>query len=516
MRSQLYHNDATRYGTVALDMQIMAASGDLHPVRTRQNPLLGSQPAQRYSPLGMSVNIVGELNDASFTRIYKENPWVNAAIRSLSWGVSRLHLGVYELQADGQRQRARWDLPGKPGRNSAAVDLDRKINGRSPNGWGPQKRMRRTMTDYLIYGNALWNFQPEGIYFIPWRKLQVHQNSAGDIDAFEVISTGGSAGFGATPAQQRAYGLGNGRYLMPEDCVHFCAGDDPDGPLGVPPMASLRATLALHEALRRHLVRFFENSARPSGNLQVEGTPNKDMLSFMREQFNELYSSPENAGKVIVTTGNFQPITAAADQSQIIELAKQSRDEIAGAFRIPGPVLGAMEHAIKANVKELREQMVRDVIGSWSPAIEDDFMAQAVWPNPTLKSTFVEFDLDEQLTPGLEGIGTAFTTLERTMTTNERRRKMNLPDLPFPEADTVPSVPGGGYLGIEPDPAMEPADGVPSDPSTGSGGGGGGEPTSNPVDNNTTPPPKAQPALPEKKKKNPTDGDGDGLVNEPR
>ncbi len=416
-------------------MRVLTAEGQLRDVSTRSSPLAGLGSNRSYSPASTSINLLGTLDQADYVSLYKSNPWINAAVRSISWGISRMVLCTFELQADGQRERIRWDLPAGSGRPPSGIRLDKLLNGPSPTGWGRQRRLRRTMVDYLIMGNALWYVQPEGIYYTPWRKITVHEDRNDEIMAFEVTSNGGGR-----------------RFLMPEDCIHFCAGDDPDSNIGVSPMSSLRATLQLHEALQRHLVRFFENSARPSGNLKLDssgGNPSDALMNHIREQVSELYASPENAGRILVTTGDFQPITAAADQSQIIELAKQSRDEIAGVYRIPGPVLGSMEHAIKSNVKELREQYIRDVIGGWAPAVEDDIMAQLVHPSPSWRGLFTEFDHDEHLRPDLEGLGQAFIALERTMSTNERRRKLNLPDLPYPEADTVPSVPGGGYLGIE-------------------------------------------------------------------
>jgi HK97 family phage portal protein len=267
--------------------------------------------------------------------------------------------------------------------------------------------------------------------YVPWRRITVHEGEQVEILGYEIVGTRDS------------------KMLLPEQVCHFSAGDDPESPLGVSPMEALKHTLALHEALQRHLVKFFQNMARPSANLKLQPQANKDAIKMIRDQISELYASPDNAGKVLVTTGDFQPMTAGHDQSQIVELAKQSREEIAAVFRIPTPVLGILEHAIKSNVKELREQYYRDAVGAWAPAVEDDIMAQIVRPDPTAARFFVEYDLDAHLRPDLEAIGKTFKDLETTMTTNERRRKLNLPDLPYDEADTVAQTPGGRYLGIK-------------------------------------------------------------------
>jgi HK97 family phage portal protein len=385
-------------------------------------------------PLTNSAN--GGIRNATYIRLYKENPWVNAAVRTIAWGLSRTHLHTYELLPDGQRESVRFDAPGR-GPAGAGARIDRKINGYAER-MGPQRRMRRTVTDYLIFGNAMWNITEPVAGYMPWRKITVHEGKAVEILGYEVV------------------GMNDSKWFMPEDVCHFSAGDDPESPLGVSPFEALKHTLALHEALQRHLVKFFQNAARPSANIKLQPQANKDAMKFIREQITELYASPDNAGKILVTTGDFQPMTQGHDHDQIIELAKQSREEIAAVFRIPTPVLGILDRAIKSNVKELREQYYRDVVGAWAPAMEDDIMAQIVRPDPTAARFFTEFDLDAHLRPDLEAQAVAFKNLETTMTANERRRKINLPDLPYPEADTVASVPGGTYLGITPEEPEEP------------------------------------------------------------
>src|SRR5690606_16308935 len=219
--------------------------------------------------------------------------------------------------------------------------LDRLING-SHMRVGPQRRMRRTWVDFFVFGNALWLTIDNQITHVPWQKVTVIEGDHVPILGYEVSGTKSS------------------KFYAPEDVVHFSAGDDPESPLGVPPMEALKHTLALHEALQRHLIKFFENAARPSANLKVAPNADQKKLEFMRDQIRELYASPENAGRVMVTTGDFQPITAGHDHSQIVELAKLSREEIAAVFRVPAPVLGILDQAIKSNVKELREQYIRD------------------------------------------------------------------------------------------------------------------------------------------------------------
>lgn len=417
-------------------MRLLTPSGDLVSVRERSWPLASLDYPRQYSQGGTGIQLTssatGTARYASYVRLYKENPWVNAAIRTIAWGLSRSALGVFETIDSDEVERHLWSTPGAPGRPSAGRALDRRLNSSAAR-IGPQRRMRRTATDMLIFGNAMWAGVLDGpLTYTPWRKIKIHEGSTVPILAFEY------------------QGDKDSKFFAPEEVVHFSAGDDPESPLGVPPMEALKHTLALHEALMKHLVAFFQNAARPSANVKLQPGANKDTIALMREQLRELYSSPDNAGKIVVTTGDFQPITADHEHAEIIELVKLSREEIAAVFRIPPPVLGILDRAIMSNVKELREQYIRDVVGAWAPVFEDDLQAQLLDPNPTYRNYFVKFDLKEHLRPDLEAQAKAFKDLETTMSTNERRKEIGLKKLPYPEADTVAQTPGGGYLGIEP------------------------------------------------------------------
>lgn len=426
-------------------VQLVTNTG-LHEVRRRDYIASGLGGVAPYYPRPTAVALVGDGGIASYAKLYRENPWLNAGVRTIAWGVSRAHLHTYVRQADGQRKQVRADFD-SPGPRGAAARIDQMLQ--MPTGpKGPQRRMRRTMVDLLVWSNALWEYVPTydgyDLRHIAWRRVEPLVVND-EILGFKVRSDNGDE-----------------RYLGIDQVIHFCTDDDPDSPLGAPPIQALKYTLQLHDAIQRHLTNFFGNAARPSANLKVPPTAKREDIEYMQTVISDLYAAPENAGKVFVTSGDFQPVTAGADQTQLIELAKLSREEIAGALRIPGPVLGFLENAIKSNVKELREQYIRDVVGAWAPQLEDDFMQQLVRRTPGSKGVFVGFDLDAQLMPDMEGLAKVAKDLESTVATNERRRWFGLPDLPYDEADSVATPPGGGYLGFQVANATEGASGAAS------------------------------------------------------
>src|SRR5205807_2450034 len=94
----------------------------------------------------------------------------------------------------------------------------------------------------------------------------------------------------------------------PDDCVHFCWGDDPESATGSSPLEACHYTIALYDAIQRHVVNFYGNSARPSGVLKVSRMPSKRELDVMHEEIRMLYTAPENAGNVMITRGEWQKI----------------------------------------------------------------------------------------------------------------------------------------------------------------------------------------------------------------
>lgn len=386
---------------------------------------------------------------ATFRDIYLTNPWVWAAVNTVARGAARAPIKTYLLDADGGRSRVRGDLPAGRGRPVAGAQLDRLMHFPNP------ETSRRAMTEAtfknrLVYGNALWTIDhdrgiPVALWRPAWQDVIVHEGPDRPVAAYEVTAhglAGHSTHFperGEFGGSTKALG-GKSRFYSPESVIHFGRGID-DDVVAPSPLQACRYTIALHEAVVRHLIAFFENQARPSGYFKVDRVGRH--ADAVRELITELYTSPENAGKVLVSSGEWQSITESADQSKVVELIELSRIEIAAAYAIPPPVLGILDRAIKSNVVELRSQYVRDAVGQPASEFEDELQAQLVDRVPVWRHHFVELDFAEQLRPDMEARADVHEKTRHFMTPDEQRAVENLSPLDIAGVSDVPWVDSG-------------------------------------------------------------------------
>jgi HK97 family phage portal protein len=422
-------------------MHVKSASGDLVDVSHRSWPLAGtnyqSEYSQSWAGLRMSALPTGESRILSLRRIYKGNPWVWGIVNMIANGLASFPIRVTDWGPSGNRVPVRGDLPRtKPGPPNAGQVLDTRLNHPAPY-ISRRRTMRRTQIDKLVYGNALWLKEADGygglagLWNVPWRTVSA-------IAGTEVPIVG-----------YRAMGFAGTRYFDQTECVQFGEGD-PDAPIAPSPLESLQWTIALMDAMSRHLVGFFQNSARPSGVLKLDQMPDDDDLAKMRKQIRQLYTGPENAGEPLITSGEWSPMNGGVSYSDLVELARLSREEVCGTYNVPPPIAGILDKAIKSNVEELREQFLRDVLAPAGSETTDEIVAQIIDPAPQWSGLSCGFDMSARLLPDLEALAMAFKELKRVYTLNELRRMSGLADLDFEWANQPWMEPGSLPAGLAP------------------------------------------------------------------
>jgi HK97 family phage portal protein len=344
-------------------------------------------------------------------------------VHLIARGLSSVPVHTYTFGPDGERRQVRSDLPQGPGRPPAEIALDQMAQEPAP-GISRRKAVFKTAHDMAIFGNGVQAFNwgdygPTELWPVPWRRINVYTTDPMTILAYE------------------AWGATGRRTLYPEQVVHFTWGDDPESAIGVSPIESLQYTIALHNAIDRHLVSYYGNAARPSGILKLDRMPSEPDVNRILEQFRQLYTAPESAGNVVITSGEYEPIAEATGVPTLAQLIELSREEILGVYGVDPPMIGVLKNAIKSNFQEAREKFTLDTLGPWAVLFESEWAAQMIHRNPLWAYHWWEFDLDARMRPDIVARAQMYANMESTLTINERRRKENLPRLPFPEADTV-------------------------------------------------------------------------------
>ncbi len=409
----------------------VTAMGDPPPSAGQTVSLSGSR-----SSYGSAIKLVGSLGksrEATYRQVYLFNPWMYAGVNHIARGIGRLPLHTYQLDGNAEKVRIRSDVPQTPGRPSLAARLD-QILTRPSGRLSRQAFYGSTMRDRLIFGNGLWEIgrdgggPPDGLSRIPWaRVMHIEDDADGNPLWYEIAPAPGV--------------VGKRRKVMAIDAVHFGLGADSEGCWNTSLIESCQHTIALHEAIMRHLMAYMENSMRSSGMFQAETAK---AAKEARQLITELYTSPENAGKVLVTNAKWQSMSDSPDHGQLVELIKESRVEIAAALQVPPPTLGLLDNAIRANVKEMREQFGRDTIGPWASEFEGEISSQLINPGPSAWAyLFSEFQMGEMLRPDLEARALVYQRLMWVYSIDEIRSMENKEPLRIKGVTDVPWVASG-------------------------------------------------------------------------
>ncbi len=407
-------------------MRVITPDGSA--VQTR-SLLATAHPVQsRVTPGRQAIELLASLNGPrKFKRlfdIYITNPWLFATIDLLSVGLARVVLEVHEPDKDGNSSPIPAWAASTPGRPSAAAALvDLLIEPEPGKTWF--EWTRDMSVERKVYGNALavkecgpLSVMPVRLRHVPWPWVTVDLYD-GEILRYVVN-----------------YPSGREETFLPDEVIHWGRSMGREGTWGCSPskIESLEHTVRLYDAIARHLESFYKNSARLSGQLKVPNsgktaTVLKQEIDMLTEVIQEFYSGPDNAGRVLATTAEWQSISADPKQAAIVELKKLAREEIVAVYHVPPPLAGILESAIKSNVVELRSQYLRDTIGPEAQEFVAMLMVQLVRPCKPWSGLVIRPDMDNPLRPDLEARATVYEKMRHVWTVQEMRQMEGKPPL---------------------------------------------------------------------------------------
>lgn len=368
-------------------MTVVASSGQLVALQS-PSPL---QPFPRSSvPLGSygsrdgngGVELVDGYRIVSYTHILRTQLIVAILVNKLTRQISRLPLKTYTKGPKGRTRVTDGPLPdllNKPWNRGGPVDLKQAMT--LPvlvHGNGGLRKVRRTGRGPKT---------PIGFDPLVWRLMRVEYQDGGPILAWGTIQ----------PGQPET--------IVPDDMFHI-AWRGLDGPLGISPLQQLGTTIAIEDAAQRYQKSMMRNNARPPSALQVDkdfiGMEPKDrqvLMENLRTDAMTIYSGPERGGMpaVLPPGVTWAMVGHNAQEAELIQQRKLTREEAAACYDVPPPLIGLLEKATFNNISELHRMLYITVLGPWLTLIEESFKAQVIDDEPEFEGMWVEFDLAEVL-----------------------------------------------------------------------------------------------------------------------
>jgi HK97 family phage portal protein len=195
--------------------------------------------------------------------------------------------------------------------------------------------------------------------------------------------------------------------------------------VGVAPIYACALSGTLGRRIQQNSAAFFENMSRPSGILTAPGTIEEPTAERLKREWNDNFSGSK-LGKVAVLGDGleYQAMTIAAEQSQLVQQLGVSAVDVATAFGMPAYKINQGPMPTNNNVQALNQQYYSDCLQTY---IEDFELCLS--EGLELKPEYsVECDLDgllrmdsatqmDVLTKGVAG---------STIAIDEARRKLNM------------------------------------------------------------------------------------------
>lgn len=195
--------------------------------------------------------------------------------------------------------------------------------------------------------------------------------------------------------------------------------------IGISPImaAGLAATQGLN--IQADATAFFGNRAMPGGVLTAPGQIHDDTARRLKEAWQENYGG-QNAGKVAVLGDGlkFEPIRAAARDSQVVEQLKWSAEVVCSVYHVPPYKVGIGQQPTYNNVQALNVEYYSQALQVLIEAAEL-CMDEGLEIKPTMGTEFdldglLRMDTQSQVNAVKEAIGAGF------MSPNEARAKFDL------------------------------------------------------------------------------------------
>lgn len=346
-----------------------------------------------------------------YAAIWRTQPNVRTVVGFLARNVAQLGLHVFERAGDADRRRITDGLAGRWLRRptpSPKISLYDLLN------W--------FVHDLCVFDDAYWAKiraqSTDAIATVPLLPQSIEVRGGNLLD----------------PEAYRLHGPRGWRDLEPDQVVHVHGYNPTDRRQGVSPMETLRRIIAEDLAAGRYREKFWLNSTRIEGVLQrpENRAPLSDLArARLKADWQAAYAGgSEAAGTPLLEEGmTFTPTSWSAKDAEYIAARKLTREEVAAAFWVHPAMVGIMEHANFANMREQHRSTYQDTLGPILRQLEQALQLQLA-PDLGLPDTaYFEFNIKDKLRGSFEEEAQSLQTSTGApwMTRNEARARANLP-----------------------------------------------------------------------------------------
>lgn len=224
--------------------------------------------------------------------------------------------------------------------------------------------------------------------------------------------------------------------LVPQrDVLHIRLHSDRRYPFplwGQSPLLAAMADMTTTDAITAQQIQFYLNQARPSAVLSTDLTLDKDQVQALRDRWDE-QTKGLNQGKVPILTAGLkvQPWTVGGRESQIADMLRLSKENIALVFRIPLAVLGLGGGPSFGSTEALMQFWIATGLGFALEHVEQGF--DRLFQLKGQPDEYVEFSTDALLRSAHKDRITALKegVIGGIFSPNEARNQEGLPDVKF-------------------------------------------------------------------------------------
>jgi HK97 family phage portal protein len=181
------------------------------------------------------------------------------------------------------------------------------------------------------------------------------------------------------------------RIILSEDMFHI-PGMSLDGRLGQSVVWLARQTIGLALATEKYGAKFFGNSARPAGVLEIPAAMEPKALENLKRSWAEAHGGENTHKTAVLEMGvKFTKLAVTPEEGQYLQTRQYVRTDIATVFNVPAHMVGEKE-ASKSSVEQSSIEFTLYCLGPWITSWEQE-LKRKLFPKKAAGHFFAKFDV---------------------------------------------------------------------------------------------------------------------------